>query len=97
MAGSSYDIEHVGDEDSGEYRATVDGKVGKLTWKQRNEGIRVADHTLVPPAIGGRGVAAALVDALIADARREGFKIAPDCSYVAAKFDEHPEWADLRA
>ena len=97
MAGSSYDIEHVGDEDSGEYRATVDGKVGKLTWKQRSEGIRVADHTLVPPAIGGRGVAAALVDALIADAKEQGFKIVPQCSYVEHQFDEHPEWSDLRA
>ena len=97
MAGSSYDIEHVGDDTSGEYRAKVDGKVGKLTWKQRSEGIRVADHTLVPPAIGGRGVAAALVDALIADAKEQGFKIVPQCSYVEHQFDEHPEWSDLRA
>ncbi len=39
----------------------------------------------------------ALVEALIEDARSEGFKIIPTCSYVAAQFDRHPEWADLRA
>ena len=27
----------------------------------------------------------------------EGFKILPRCPYVADKFAEHPEWADVRA
>ncbi len=57
----------------------------------------MAEHTIVPPQIGGRGVAARLVDALVADAREHGFKVKPVCSYVVAKFDEHPEWADIRA
>jgi predicted GNAT family acetyltransferase len=72
------------------------GSVGRLTWVERG-GVRVAEHTLVPPEIGGRGVAAWLVEALIADAREQGFRIDPACSYVAAKFDQHPEWANLRA
>ncbi|MEE3217561.1 MAG: GNAT family N-acetyltransferase [Pseudomonadota bacterium] len=38
-----------------------------------------------------------MVAALIADARSENFTIIPSCSYVAAQFDRHPEWADLRA
>lgn len=45
----------------------------------------------------GKGIAAKLVDALIDDARDKGFKIIPSCSYVAAQFDRHPEWEDLRA
>lgn len=83
---------------SGEYHAHVEGSdhIGRLTWVERG-GVRIADHTLVPPAIGGRGVAGKLVKALIEDARAQGFKVRPDCSYVEAKFDEHPEWADLRA
>jgi len=83
---------------AGEYHAHVGGsdKIGRLTWVER-DGVRVAEHTLVPPAIGGQGVAAQLVDALVADAREQGFKVKPVCSYVVAKFDEHPEWSDLRA
>jgi uncharacterized protein len=83
---------------SGEYHAHVAGNehIGRLTWVERN-GARVAEHTIVPPAIGGRGVAALLVDALVSDAREQGFKVKPVCSYVVAKFDEHPEWADIRA
>ena len=82
---------------SGEYHAGVAGSsaVGRLTWTER-DGVRAAEHTLVPPEIGGRGVAAKLVEALVADARQHGFMIDPQCSYVAAAFTRHPEWADLR-
>lgn len=82
----------------GEYRAAVPGSsaIGRLTWVTRDR-VRVAEHTIVPPEIGGRGVAAQLVTALIADARADGFRIDPQCSYVAALFKRHPEWADLHA
>lgn len=84
---------------SGEYHATVPGsdKIARLTWKARGEGVRIADHTLVPHELEGRGIAAALVEALIADARAQRFRIVPQCSYVAAKFARNPDWADLRA
>lgn len=84
---------------SGEYHANVSGSdaVGRLTWVTRADGARVAEHTLVPREIGGRGIAGLLVAELVADAREQGFRIVPQCSYVAAKFDENPDWADLRA
>jgi len=82
----------------GEYHAAVPGSeaIGRLTYQRRGD-VLVADHTLVPPEIGGQGVAARLVEALIADAREEGNKIVPQCSYVEAQFRRHPDWADLRA
>jgi len=82
----------------GEYRAAVAGSyaIGRLTYQRRGNTL-VADHTLVSPEIGGRGVAAKLVEALVADAREAGDKIVPQCSYVEAAFRRHPEWADLRA
>lgn len=85
------------DGQSGEYHAHVKGSeaIGRLTWVLR-DGARVAEHTLVPPEIGGRGIAGHLVDALVADAREERFAIVPQCSYVAKKFAQNPDWADLR-
>ena len=55
--------------DHGEYHARVQGSdhIGRLTWVLR-DGARVAEHTLVPPEIGGRGVARELVEAMVADA-----------------------------
>ena len=98
MAIEGIEITHEGTEARGEYRATVPGSdaVGRLTWKAQGPA-RIADHTIVPPEIGGRGVAAALVKALIADAKSGGFTIVPQCSYVEAQFRRHPEWAELRA
>ncbi len=83
---------------SGEYHAHVEDSshIGRLTWVLR-DGARVAEHTLVPDAIGGRGVAGELVKAIVADARDHGFTIVPACSYVAHKFDVNPDWSDLRA
>ena len=82
----------------GQFIATLPGEsaVGRLTYLMHGT-VLIADHTLVPAAIGGRGVAARLVEALIAHARAKGLTINPQCSYVAAAFQRHPEWADLRA
>ena len=65
--------------------------------EQDGKEVRVATHTIVPKEIGGRGVAAELVDRLVGDARDHDFKIDPRCSYVEKKFDENPDWSDLRA
>lgn len=91
-------ISRHGSESAGEYHAHLPGEtaIGRLTWVTRG-GARVVEHTLVPRAIGGRGVAGKLVEALIADAREQGFKVVPACSYVAAAFERHPDWAALRA
>ena len=82
----------------GAYRADVPGSARQavLTWAARGP-LRIADHTWVPPEARGKGIAAALVEALVADARELGFRIVPQCSYVEAAFRRHPEWADLRA
>ena len=95
---SEIEITRHGDEQAGEYHAHLIGSqvIGRLSWVQHGN-VRVAEHTLVPPAIGGRGVAARLVEVLVADAREHGFKIDPVCSYVAAQFERHPDWAALRA
>lgn len=86
------------EDNRGEYRAHVEDSpaIGRLTWTER-DGAHVAEHTLVPPVIGNRGVAGQLVKAMVADARERGFKILPECSYVVAAFKRHPEWADVHA
>ena len=91
-------ITRHGGGEAGEYHAQVPGSeaIGRLTWVMHAQGqARVAEHTIVPPEIGGRGVAARLVEALVDDAREQGFLIVPECSYVAAAFARHPEWGDL--
>lgn len=73
------------------------GYEAEMTYGKAADGTITIDHTGVPPAYEGQGIAARLVNKAISDAREQGFKIHPVCSYVVAQFRRHPEWADLRA
>lgn len=88
------------DGDRGRYDARIEGQreAGELEWYRRGDGARVAHHTEVPKALRGRGIAGALVERLVEDARAEGFRIVPKCPYVRARFDEAGDrWADVLA
>lgn len=88
-------IKHEDGQTGGRYVATVDGVEAELTYSKAGEHRIIADHTLVPPAIGGRGIATALTQAMVKDARERGLKVVPLCPFVNAQFRRHPEWRDL--
>ncbi len=83
----------------GRYVGRIAGKAGEaeLTFKRVQPDLIVADHTLTPAALRGRGIATVLVEHMVADARREKFRIRPACPFVVALFNQRPEWSDLRA
>ena len=89
-------IEREDGAQGGRYVARIEGvaEEGELTWRRGAPGVVVAQHTGVPASLQGNGIAALLVQRLVADARAEGFRIVPACSYVAAQRKRHPEWAD---
>lgn len=60
-----------------------------------DSGVMTITHTEVPPAVGGRGIASALVQAALEAARAEGWKVVPACSYAASWMQRHPASADL--
>lgn len=76
---------------------TSEGPESEMTFMIRKDGALVIDHTGVPPALEGRGIAAALVNHAVAFAREQGLRLEPQCSYVAAAFRRHPEWNDVLA
>jgi len=90
-------IEKQTTDTSGRYVAHIDGVSGEaeITFTIRGPKLISADHTGAPDNMRGTGVAAALVDFMIADARTAGFKIIPICPYVRAQYKKHPEWQDV--
>jgi predicted GNAT family acetyltransferase len=83
---------------AGRYVIRLDGNdEAEMTFRRTAPDTLLVDHTFSPPAYRGQGIAQLLMDRLIADARAEKFRIVPLCSYVAAQFRRHPEWADLLA
>ncbi len=93
---------HVVEREDGAQRGRYvirlpDGLEAEMTYGRRDDGVMIADHTYVPVSHRGHGLAELLMNAAITDARRLGFRILPVCSYVAAQFRRHPDWADLHA
>ena len=82
---------------AGRYVARIAGidAEGEITYTHQGPRVISANHTGVPDAMGGHGVAKALLDFMLDDARTNGFKIVPVCPYVRGQYAKHPEWADL--
>ena len=86
----------VHDQAARRFTVVVDGVEAELDYLLGEHAITIT-HTGVPPAIGGRGVAGALVHAAVEFARGAGLKVVPACSYAEAWMRRHREYADLRA
>ena len=79
------------------YEYLIDGKVvGVIDYQRRGDVINVL-HTGVPTEYEGRGIAGAMTQGALDDCRARGLRVIPSCSYTAAYFRRHPEYADLRA
>jgi len=78
------------------FEATVDGHEGRLDYTVRGD-VMTLVHTEVDPALKGRGVAGALVEAALDHARANGLKVVPRCEYAASYIERHPESKSLLA
>lgn len=86
----------VHNEAAGRFEAVVDGLLSVCEYRLQG-GQLLLTHTEVPPALAGRGIAAALVAANLDWARARGLRVRPLCSYVATYMRRHPETRDLLA
>lgn len=80
----------------GRFAVEVDGEMAYLDYEMA-DGVMHITHTVVPEAIGGRGIAGQLVRTAFDHARSEGWKVRPVCSYAEAWAGKHPDYADLLA
>jgi uncharacterized protein len=80
--------------DAARFQAAVGGHLAVCEYR-RGDGVVAFTHTEVPPALQGRGIAAALVQAALDWARAEGLRVRPACSYVATYMRRHPHTQDL--
>lgn len=87
-------VETRHDVEGGRFWASVEGLEAEVHYR-REEGRVVIDHTLVPQALEGRGIAGQLVRATLDFARDAGLKVVPACSYAAAYIQRHPEYASM--
>ncbi|MEI4488333.1 GNAT family N-acetyltransferase [Frigidibacter sp. MR17.14] len=97
MSDETIQITYEDGETKGRYVAriaSVQGE-GELTISKVSDVLIIADHTHVPDSMRGRGIAAALAERLVAEARAKGQRIVPLCPFVRSQALRHPEWADV--
>jgi len=93
-SGPTLDVRH--NVAASRFEVVLDGQFSICEYRLQ-AGQMVMNHTVVPPELGGRGIAAAMVEAALAWARAEGLRVVPQCSYVAVYMKRHPETQDLLA
>jgi predicted GNAT family acetyltransferase len=55
----------------------------------------VITHVEADPELRGTGAASRLMDAIVARAKENNFKLVPRCSYAVTWFARHPAMSDL--
>lgn len=55
----------------------------------------VFTHTIVPPEAEGHGVASTLIKAALEAVDKAGGRVVPQCRFVRAYIERHPEWRRL--
>ncbi|MET7879688.1 GNAT family N-acetyltransferase [Micromonospora sp. DT68] len=71
-----------------------DALAGFTAYVPRGE-VLVFTHTEVDRAFQGKGVGGALIRGTLDQVRARGGRLVPQCPFVAAFIDKHPEYADL--
>lgn len=89
-------IEREETGNGGRYVLRLEGQEAEMTYS-RGETIDIIDHTFVPPGLRGRSVGEALVTRAVEDARAQGRRILPLCTFAAAQFRRNPDWQDVLA
>ncbi|WP_293666293.1 GNAT family N-acetyltransferase [uncultured Parabacteroides sp.] len=85
-----YTITHYPEKNR--FETTLDGVTAFVQYRLSGDRLDII-HTIVPPAIEGRGVAAALVKYAYDYAIEHGMKPLATCSYAVAWLHRHPEYA----
>ena len=89
---NNIDITH--NEENSRFETTIDGQTGYISYQDQGNAL-IYDHTIVPQALGGRGVGSALDNYALNYARENDKKVIPQCSFVASYINKHAEYQDL--
>ena len=72
-------------------------RVGRCSYRKDGSVITIF-HTEVDKAYGGRGIALSLLDSIAGEARKKGYRIVSECSFVSHALQKHPDkYSDIMA
>ncbi|MBO1530446.1 N-acetyltransferase [Psychrobacter sp. F1192] len=90
----SQDLNITHNTEAKRFETTVEDHTGYISYQERGDTL-IYDHTLVPQALGGRGIGSKLVKHALDYAQHNDKKVVSQCSFVSAYIDRHPEYQSL--
>ncbi len=82
------------DETRHRYSLRLEGVEAYLTYEQPREGLIHITHTIVPEAIGGRGIGKRLVHRAVGDALARGDALSSSCWFATVLIEKKPAWRE---
>jgi uncharacterized protein len=79
------------------FATEVAGATAFISYRELSGKVLDFDHTFVPSAARGGGIASQLTSHALHYARDGGYKVVPSCPFVAAYIERHGEFRDLLA
>jgi predicted GNAT family acetyltransferase len=79
------------------FEVSLDGEHGGYAAYRRQGDVVVFTHTEIDDAFEGHGLGGHLVRTALDTVRAAGERVRPQCPFVKAYIERHPEYADLLA
>ncbi|WP_242917576.1 GNAT family N-acetyltransferase [Pontibacter liquoris] len=88
-------MEVIHDEDDLRFYAQLGDEQAELTYTYPEDDVMDLDHTFVPQAYRGQGMADKLVQTSLDFAREQHYKVIPSCPVVEAYLNRHKDYQDI--
>ena len=95
MSSEHPDVAVTDNKAKSRYEAALDGDQAGIAAYELSGDTIVFTHTVVDEDLEGRGVGSTLIRHALDDARNRHLTVVPECEFVAAFIDDHPEYRDL--
>jgi len=97
MSDSSPEYEIVLDEPKNRFELVVDEHMARINYVMLSPTSIIFTHTVVPFALKGQGIASYMARYVLDYARENNLNVIPQCPFVRAYIERHPEYQDLVA
>lgn len=90
------DLQVVHQAEESRWVVEQEGHLARLIYRLEENDTQIRFiHTIVPDALGGKGIGKALALAGLNYAKDNGLGVIPQCPFVKGYIERHPEWQPL--
>ncbi|QQX76944.1 MULTISPECIES: GNAT family N-acetyltransferase [Aequorivita] len=86
----------IDNKEENRFETDIDGHKAVIAYSVQ-PGILSLNHTEVPDALSGQGVASEMTEKVLLQIELRGLKVVPVCPFIKKYIDKHPEWKSIIA